>query len=299
MLLPTSRNQKPLGVLRTVLEKLFRRVVDAADIRLTPRKIRESASDSTKRAVPVAFTECVDLTGGVVWGRPPRLFANEWPAVEPYVRHRVLRRLRDGLAAGFGLADVPRRDAEAAQLAPVRITLVQRNGQRAFRNDGALLGLLRTARLRDATGAIVPHSVSLCCDGLTFAQQVRLMAETDLLMGVHGAGLLHALHVGIGRRHTRSAMPLRRPLVVHIASRRLNYHEQTIIERLVLATEAADDAPCSNHSASPHVSPRFMTTRAWTPFSDGEAAWQHDFTLPALDIVAIADRGLRRYLSGE
>jgi len=188
----------------------------------------------------------------------------------------------------FGLSSLLMTDSDF-----VHVTLIQRTGKRALRNDGALLALLQTMRL--------DHSqvkVTLCCDGVQFADQLRIMSTTDVLVGVHGAGLLHALHVGIGRaaRCRAAGSVMRRPVVMHIASRRLNYHEQVVIERLILAMEAGDDKPCDGDS--PHMTPSFLTTRAWTPHSEPEAAWQDDFALSADDLVRIADRAIRSYLSG-
>jgi hypothetical protein len=174
----------------------------------------------------------------------------------------------------------------------IRVTYIHRRGARRFVNDFALVAALRH----------YPNTtLRLCCDGLSYSEQLALMRDTDVLIAVHGAGLLHILNVGnrpgpspdsddATISNDASPQPNVRwdwptPLVVHVASRRLNYHEQTVLERLALLSHAVTGV-------------RYMSTRTRTPALDPTAAWQQRFWLPAEEMSQLMEDAIERFVSG-
>ena len=277
--------------------------------------------DSQRDALgrPTATQICVDTSRNhVVWGRPRRVFAAELDAVWLYAEHRVVDLLRFGLShppssskgdlgegairggpwgrrdqtkprrpfaeEGVGRQQTPRHSAAGAadppplSVLPVRVTYIHRKGTRQLLNSAAFTAALfyrRNVTLR------------LCCDGLTYPEQLRLMRDTDILIAIHGAGLLHIVHLGEppSASHGPPSGMRPSPLAVHVASRRLNYHEQTVIERLALLSH-------------PVTGVRYLVTRTRTPPLDPVAKWQESFWLPAAELVGIIDHALHRYWEG-
>ena len=243
VVLPSSRSQQPLPVFDLVLGRLFSRVVHLNKSSC----VEFSRPDGQAR--PWWF-----------WGRPPRLFSAEASKVLPYVTSGAVALLRTSLVSS-GVIDASLSETLWKHTSRIRVVWLARSAKRRLENSNVLLNRLRANR---------SLSVQECCDGRTYREQASLVAGSDVLVGVHGAGLLHILHIGTARS---SQAPSAAPLVVHIGSRRLNYHEQVVIERLALALGPG--------------TVRFHTTRAATDVS-APGAWQESFSLPEEDLVAIA-----------
>ncbi|KIH87775.1 hypothetical protein SPBR_04881 [Sporothrix brasiliensis 5110] len=96
----------------------------------------------------------------------------------------------------FAHLDVPRlagpkTDQDGAE--PIVVTFIDRRGTRRLLNGAALLAALPG---RFPGDAVVVQSIDMAT--LSLADQVRLVQDTDVLVGVHGAGLTHTMFMRRG-----------------------------------------------------------------------------------------------------
>jgi hypothetical protein len=272
LLLPTSRSN-PLPVFDLITQHIFHSVET-----LGPN---ESPSASNEKR------------GLLVFGRPMRPFAASLEVARVFQEYEIvglLRRTMDRL--------LPPSD-RGSPSATLRITLITRSKGRVLLNGELLWFLLNSIAppcQGDSAGSppspcsALAVEVRRCCEGMSYIEQMELMRKTHILIGVHGAGLLHIINLDPTPVRFRAAQWKKtlRPLVLHIGSRRLNYHEQTIIERLTFLSKQNDSWP------------RFMTTVTFTDSGSGEAgaAWQDDFSIPAIDLLRTVEWMLVRFFSG-
>ena len=90
------------------------------------------------------------------------------------------------------LYDIP-ATTDPVRQSPLRITLVERTTKRRLLNLSALLGALEP-RLPATRASIQVIDFAT----LSLADQVRLAHDTDILVGVHGAGLTHGMFLPPG-----------------------------------------------------------------------------------------------------
>jgi hypothetical protein len=91
----------------------------------------------------------------------------------------------------------------------LNLTVILRHGERAMQSTERLVGALRELPYL--------HVESLYLDGRTLKQQVEIAQSTDILVGVHGAGLIWDLYL----RRTGALVELRDPsrsMSMHYAS---------------------------------------------------------------------------------
>ena len=220
----------------------------------------------------------------IIWGRPPRPFAKEATYAVPYATNRVVRVLNALLHRSW--RPLPTSQMTPNLPSPVFVTWIARSGTRSLFNDGALLGLIQSMKDPGSNPIGRPLHLRTCCDNMSYAEQFQMMQSTDILIGVHGAGLLHLINLrGCREDEGRGIAHHLDPLVVHIGSQRLNYHEQVVIERLALL--------CSG--ASSRV--RYMSTRTRVKPGDG-ASWQNSFHLPEDEMLDMWMHAMLRYNSG-
>ncbi|KAK8101795.1 uncharacterized protein PG998_006794 [Apiospora kogelbergensis] len=85
-------------------------------------------------------------------------------------------------------------DPTQSESAPLVLTFVNRTATRALENAHGLLSALRARYSQDG---VQVQSVDFA--GLAFAEQIKVARGTDVLVGVHGAGLTHALFMNSSR----------------------------------------------------------------------------------------------------
>ena len=188
-----------------------------------------------------------------VWGRPRRQFSAHWNDVHIYANKQILRLWRQSVYTWY---NIPLQLPTEAENAKVIVWLDRKKGQRVLSNSGDLVGVIKEANMGES---VVP-----CCEGLSFSEQVRLMQRTDVLFGVHGAGLLHIAYLR------------ERSVVVHISPQRLPYHEQVIIERMALLSNVV-----------------YMNTHLYTPPSQSGTWHSPSFSIPQKDLKEIVSQALR------
>jgi hypothetical protein len=272
IVLPTARSQRPLPVFDYLADHLFANV-----------------TRMNNRNGPAACVRLRLARGSrFVWGRPARFFAAEARVAARYFHAGVVTRLRTLLldTGAATCANVASRFWEGAAdsgadqpntAARIRVLWLQRGEKRRLRNEKVLLLRLLSLGTSVTRGRAI--ELQRCCEGLTYADQVALAGSADVVLGVHGAGLLHILHMGLQGCRDASLPP---PVVFHIGSRRMNYHEQTIIERLALAV-------------SPPVVYRSTRTRTE---ADDTTTWQEAFSIPDEEAAAIANDAIATYVAG-
>lgn len=325
VLLPTTRKQQtPLPFATDLFRTMFDQVVflstQSGNGRDKPtRRIVEGLTPESSRCNVGTFLDERDSSmpllfdGPIVFGRPPRPFSTEMGNVAPYQHYRIAPLWRDLMWRSaqrfhtapsstdalrlFGNMDLSGAAAKVTQQPPpheIFVTWLMRRGSRSLDSDGALLGWLALANRTLKTQYHCLDCVlriQTCCDGLSFWEQVLIMKRTRLLIGVHGAGLLHSLFLDSTPRHVRLAHSgeslLLTPLVVHIGSAHMNYHEQTVIQRL--STLASDNATHCIRFQSTVTSPFPQKNRA--------ASWRDEFHLSAMSIQEILDHALWLYFS--
>ena len=91
----------------------------------------------------------------------------------------LLIAIRQRLLAGYGLLDTP-------IVAQPRITIIHRSDYRGRINDKRLLEDLQKAYGKDSARLV-------SFEKLTFRKQLELIRATNILIGVHGAGMTHLL----------------------------------------------------------------------------------------------------------
>lgn len=266
VLLPSSRGKQPLLVFRTVMSLYFDHIVHL-------ESLLQNGSLCAQRGTQL------------VWGRPPRPFAMEPQAVQSYLTHNVIPEHRKRIWNAFA-SQAAEEISNATKSTPLRVTWISRKGERAMFSDGALLGVIAMSSPIEAFDNI-EVSLRLCCDGLTYEQQVQLMRTTDILIGVHGAGLFHVTNMDPQPRPVPGATKLFFPLVVHLGSLFLNYHEQTIIERLVFLSNAGE--------SQLNGGIRFWST-VTKPNKQG-GTWRSEFAIAEDELLHIWEQTLWRYFN--
>eukprot|EP00760_Papus_ankaliazontas_P018689 PhM_4_TR17585/c0_g1_i1/m.94036 len=248
-LLPSTRSLKPLPSFEIIAHHLFGEVF----------------------AWDTAMQQSTRCYKAVVWGRPQRPFAMSVPDVLPYAAHRVHYRFRSYMYDRLGVTSPTptiqqHRQRQRQEQSAVVVTWIVRKSKRVLLNEKILFDAISQQRgliNKNNNSTSVDVVLKFCCEGMSFEDQVRHMAATDVLVGTHGAGLLHILYLRPGA------------LAMHVASRRLNYHEQTIIERIAVFSGV-----------------RYLNTRTYTPHDDATAAWEVDYRLPEKELRQIAVQAL-------
>ena len=248
-LLPTNRKARPLPTFMLILSLLFGRIEHLAPA---------LSNNSTEH-----------FEGNcLIWGRPRRPFAASLLDALPYIL--VVRTLSEIFNMEHSTNDM----SDAVQNSTLIVTWITRTKERVLLNSDELLNEVQHSTVNPLPTCGPPgasHIVEIrkCCEGLTYDQQRALIRSTDILIGVHGAGLFHITNLD----------PLRSPLVVHIGSLALDYHEQTIIERLAWFRGI-----------------RYFPTHIAQDASQSRASnWREDFQLPSSDVRAIWQHALWTY----
>jgi hypothetical protein len=257
------------------------------------------------------------LDGPIVFGRPSRPFSTEMRNVAPFAAHQIVPMWRE-LVWEFAGREIQtaRRSSKVSNpslealrlfgnmdlLIPnahhegqtIFVTWLTRRGSRSLDTDGALLGWLAEANQTLASMYLCRNCVlriQVCCDGLSFWEQVAVMKRTDILIGVHGAGLLHSIFLNpIPRRFASTASTFTTaitPLVVHVGSAHMNHHEQVVIQRLT--TLASTNR---SHRLRYHT-----TVTSPFPLKNRAASWRDHFHLSGAAIQDLLNHAIWLYFS--
>ncbi|KIH93207.1 hypothetical protein SPBR_02673 [Sporothrix brasiliensis 5110] len=152
---------------------------------------------NTSSVVETQHHMVVPLAGG---SNP--LWQNDWAARE-CTRSDTLRVFVQRVLSHYGMDDGPAVvDPPTPHApAPVRVTFIDRNdaGTRRLVDQDQLLEALRVKYNGTAVVAAVDFAA------VPFAEQVRLARETDVLVGVHGAGLTHTMFL---REHVTAVVEI-------------------------------------------------------------------------------------------
>lgn len=169
-------------------------------------------------ALPRAFDELVNentpaVASGVCLknlrvGRPRKVFWASFQSVMGFASRNVVRGWADHLMARAGVT-YPSKPASW----PPRVVLLRRAGSRRFEDE---------AMLRTAFGEVGITVDGAEMENLSPVQQLELMARTDVLLGVHGAGLTQGLYMRPGS------------LVVQLVPTNLNYWDTTLFQRFTM-----------------------------------------------------------------
>ncbi|CUG90722.1 Hypothetical protein, putative [Bodo saltans] len=276
-----------------------------------------SQTDTESSSMPIL------LDGPIIFGRPPRPFSTEMRNVAPFAHHRIVPMWRETVWE-FSTQQVVAATRQSLKVAPasevmrlygnmdllktivdddkkqeIFVTwLIRRRGSRSVDTDGVILGWLADANETLELVHLCHNCVlriQVCCDGLSFWEQVLLLKRTDILIGVHGAGLLHSIFVDPTPRRIMASTTSGKataaaavtPLVVHIGSAHMNHHEQVVIQRLTTLA-----------SINRTYRVRYHTT-VTSPFSNKNraASWRDDFHLSATAIHDMLSHALWLYFS--
>lgn len=311
VLLPRLRTKQPLPFALDLFRLLFDEVVVMSRASFERFKGLRGASSCQVADLAGSTDDKVGFGfhGSLVFGRPRRPFSAEMADVIPYRDEGVFEAWRVAVmkykhiathTPSLLVAKEPRSTLDAIQLRwlrgvanPLRyvppapaatrvvVTWIVRLGERSLQSDAALLAWIiqsgNASISMDVLGCGVHCTLhlQLCCEGLSYMEQIELIHRTDILVGVHGAGLLHLIHMNAAGKVAllHGKRLILHPLVVHIGSVRLNYHEQTIIERLAFL---------STPNASRRI--RFLSTLTTPKLRDVGASWHASFQLDMEDI---------------
>lgn len=122
------------------------------------------------------------------------------------------RRVLDFYGIGDAHSSSADTDAEADAASTIVVTFVDRQSSRRLRNQTALLAALQERRGLHVTVRAIDFAA------LPFAEQLRVVRETDVLVGVHGAGLTHAMFLREGATAVVEILP---PELDHVGFRNL------------------------------------------------------------------------------
>eukprot|EP00388_Colpodella_angusta_P000722 GDKJ01002545.1.p1 GENE.GDKJ01002545.1~~GDKJ01002545.1.p1 ORF type:complete len:272 (-),score=6.24 GDKJ01002545.1:17-832(-) len=252
VLLPSKRKEMPLPSFRFIAECLFGNVTDLADGSLHHKGM-----------------------GLFSFGRPPRPFAADLTVVSTYKAADIVRQVRRSVLRNHVGNSTSNKIGASNKIG---VTVIVRKGSREFYSDGALLAIINNNPPHcDSTLPPSQVEIRLCCEGLTYESQAQLMFNTDILIGTHGAGLFHVSNLD----------PDRRPIVLHIASHRLPYHEQNIIERLVLLSQRGSSRI------------EYLISSTLVPFGPLGIKWQDSFDMPADEVEHLWERVVDTYCTLE
>ncbi|KAJ9449178.1 hypothetical protein DIPPA_06649 [Diplonema papillatum] len=244
--LATKRGAKPLPAFAEIVQRHFTWSTTLDGLPSLARSLRPGLAGGT-----VCFERGV-------WGRPKRLFSTYWKELYPYAQWDVVRRWR---ATVYDWYSIPLLAPNARLPQPTWIE--RKQPKRVLSNEGDLFA--EFDRLARAEAA---KPLGRCCQGMSFAEQVGAISRTDILFGTHGAGLLHIVFLRRGS------------VVAHLSPRRLNYHEQTIIERLAFASDVF-----------------YTNTHLHTPPSQA-GEWNSDrYTIPTTDVPLVVSQAYALWLS--
>jgi len=155
-----------------------REPVRLKDILADPARAREFADQRTNIILPLA-------------GGANTLWQNDWVVRDCY--HAPLLRLfvrRVMAHVGLRFETGPRTTADGDKK-DIRLTFLQRKGSRRLLQEEALLDAVRSRYPN-----VDIESVDM--GSLPLLEQLRIVQETDLLLGVHGAGLTHMMFMREG-----------------------------------------------------------------------------------------------------
>eukprot|EP01060_Flectonema_neradi_P038166 TRINITY_DN7938_c0_g1_i1.p1 TRINITY_DN7938_c0_g1~~TRINITY_DN7938_c0_g1_i1.p1 ORF type:complete len:749 (+),score=68.26 TRINITY_DN7938_c0_g1_i1:53-2299(+) len=233
LLLKTKRSNTPVTAYSEILSRLFRWSAWLDDL---PRD------------------EVICFKAGV-WGRPKRLFSTSYQEMGFYGKQKVLMNWNRLVYRWFDISVRPWKQPSSPR--DISLTWLDRKKpKRVLRNSDILTNHARSHKV----------TLSTCCDNLSFEEQVTLMSRTSILIGTHGAGLLHILFLQPGS------------VVFHLAPRRLNYHEQVVIERIAFAANIS-----------------YLNSHLNTGPSEA-ATWNSDyFRVPPGDLKSIVNEAIIRY----
>lgn len=139
-------------------------------------------------------------------------------------------------------ADPPGSEPAAAEAPPLVVTFIVRTGTRRLLGHEALLEQLR-ARYADA--AVTVQAVDLAV--LPLAEQLRRVQATDVLVGVHGAGLTHTMFMRAGAGAVVEIQPAGlahrgfRNLAALTGQRYFSAHAEMVLPEEVEALEAGGE----------------------------------------------------------
>ncbi|KAH9895529.1 hypothetical protein F4778DRAFT_747202 [Xylariomycetidae sp. FL2044] len=150
--------------------------------RRKPLRLRELLSDPVSSAHLSNVNLVVPLAGSSnpFWqGDEKSMQCNESPILEVFVR-RVLD--------FYAIPDPPFRTTNQD---PIAVTFVQRSETRRLHNQRSLF-----AELQRRNPRVRVQMVDFAA--MSFSEQVRIARQTDVLVGVHGAGLTHSMFMRKG-----------------------------------------------------------------------------------------------------
>ncbi|KAK4033595.1 hypothetical protein C8A01DRAFT_49870 [Parachaetomium inaequale] len=204
--MPVERSRPPLevGFQRNVHDLPNTQAIILDDLTEGNRELMELWSIFTGRA-PLHLKDLVaDPDQARAFAETPRnIIQNDWvdhecahaPMLKAFV-HRVLRfydipttNITDTASPGPAATMLP--DVDAPGPAPINLTFIDRTGSRKLLDHDALLATVAAKH---------PHVriQSIDFSTISFREQLQLVRETDVLLGVHGAGLTHAMFMRNG-----------------------------------------------------------------------------------------------------
>ena len=144
-----------------------------------------------------SFLATMTATGGAVWPRP----VEHAPEASQFARsRRALAALRDALREHFAPPRAKERYARALSNdrsgAPPRVVLIERRTSRRIADHAAAL-----AAATETCNALQPSQARPCTvesvalEDYSYEDQIELLADTDLLVGVEGQGLSNMIYL--------------------------------------------------------------------------------------------------------
>ena len=233
LLLKTKRTNTPVTAYADILSRLF---------------VWSSWLEDLPKDEMICFKSAV-------WGRPKRLFSTHYNEMKYYGTNQVLMHWTRLVYKWFAISIVPWR--KPTSNSDIKVTWLDRKKpKRVLKNSAVLTKSLESRKL----------SYTTCCNNLSFQEQVMLISNTNILIGTHGAGLLHIIFLQPGS------------LVYHLSPRRLNYHEQVVIERIAFASNIS-----------------YLNSHLNTGPAEA-ATWNSNyFSVPPEDLQSAVDEAIVRY----
>ncbi|RKU47741.1 hypothetical protein DL546_003665 [Coniochaeta pulveracea] len=151
--------------------ELWQRFAERAPVRLS-----KLMSDHISGSAPVSAETNIIIP---MAGASNPLWQNDWE-VRDCTEARTLQVFAQRVLDFYGIEDPP-RDPDH-----IKVTFIDRRENRRLQNKDELF---------EALQATIPHIKVQMVDfaALSFPQQLRIVRDTDVLVGVHGAGLTHTM----------------------------------------------------------------------------------------------------------
>lgn len=148
-------------------------------------------------------------------GRPLKAYWTSWRSLAQYAAEGAARAWADHVLARAGLPTAGTLPPLPPRSWPPSVLFVRRRTSRTLAAEDETL-------LRTAFAEVGVAMVGAEMEGMAPAEQLRTVAAADVLVGVHGAGLTHALYMRPGS------------LLLQLCPTHLDYWEAALFQRLAL-----------------------------------------------------------------